>query len=423
MSAMLTGTKHARGYSRLFVTGLINGIGDRFSSVALLAMILELTGSGMAVGISLGLRVLPYLFMAPLGGFLAGKLPRKRIMIALDVLRAPAALSLILVDGAGRLWLAYLVSFLLAAGEAVYSPVRKSAIPLLAGPDKLLRINSLEQLMNGCVLIVGAFAGGVVSYWFGPETGFVLNAASFLVAALLLAGIRFPDGAEPSGSLAASAAVSGGEGQEHARPGRRQSLKWLAGSSLVLQVVIGYELLVPLFNGWDNVLISVYAVEVFHAGDVGVGALYAALGIGLSLSALAERLLRRRLLAVALAGLLMEGILLMGISFSGGIVSAFILYILLALCGGIGAACLDTLVMRETPASLQPVLFGMLSAAGNSLMGLSMLAAGWLLDVLEPRELGLTGGACFAAIAVLLGSYAYIRGRGLKSGEGVIAQD
>lgn len=55
------------GYSKLFAAGLVNGIGDRFSSVAMLALVLQMTGSGMAVGISLGVRVLPYLFMAPLG--------------------------------------------------------------------------------------------------------------------------------------------------------------------------------------------------------------------------------------------------------------------------------------------------------------------------------------------------------------------
>ncbi|WP_150271947.1 MFS transporter [Paenibacillus tepidiphilus] len=415
MHAVLNPATPSRGYPRLFLTGLVNGIGDRFSSVALLAMILQLTGSGMAVGISLGLRVLPYLFMAPLGGLLAGRLPRKRIMIALDVLRAPVALSLILVDGTERLWLAYVASFLLAAGEAVYSPVRKSSIPLFAGPDRLLRINSLEQLMNGCILIVGAFAGGVVSYWFGPETAFVLNGVSFLLAALLLGGLRFPDHKEsPEEKPEPRENILEGQAGRGV-PAWKRSLRWLAGGSLVLQVVIGYELLVPLFNGWDNVLISVYAVEVFQAGDVGVGALYAALGIGLSLSALAERLLRRRLLAVALAGLLLEGALLMGISLSGSLYSAFGLYILLALCGGIGGACLDTLMMRETPAALQPMLFGMLAAAGNTLMGLSMLTAGWLLEYLEPRSLGFAGGACFAGIALLLGTYALVHSRRRRS--------
>lgn len=414
----------------MFAAGLVNGIGDRFSSVAMLALVLQMTGSGMAVGISLGVRVLPYLFMAPLGGMLATRLPRKAIMIAVDLLRVPVALSFLLVDGEDRLWLLYTGSFIMAAGEAVYSPVRKSSIPLLADSSALLRINALEQLMNGSVLILGAFTGGIVSLWFGPETSFIVNALSFLVAALLLWGIRFPQtggtgreageavrksadtGQEPLEAQNVPGAGAAGEPRAAAQltGGRLQTLRHLAKGSLVLQIVIAYELLVPVINGWDNVLISVYAVQEFHAGDVGVGAFYAALGIGLSLSFFADRLLKKRLLAAALAGLMLEGVLLMAISTSGSFIQAFMLYILLSLAGGVGNACLDTLVMRETPSRLQPVIFGMLSAASGTLLGLSMLGAGWMLDYVEPRLLGWAGGAGFTLIALLLAGYAAVRG-------------
>lgn len=184
--------KGKKGYSGLFTAGLINGIGDRFTSIAMLALVLQLTGSGMAVGISLGVRLLPYLFLAPLGGMLGSKFSRKYIMIATDMLRVPVALAFLWVDGEDKLWLLYMASFLLAAGEAIYSPVRKSSIPLLVTKDSLSIVNGLEQLMSGCVLILGALSGGVVSMWFGPEAAFVMNAISFLVAALLIYGIDFP---------------------------------------------------------------------------------------------------------------------------------------------------------------------------------------------------------------------------------------
>lgn len=402
-----------RGYSRLFAAGLINGIGDRFSSVAMLALVLNVTGSGMAVGITLGLRVLPYLFMAPLGGMLAGRLPRKSIMILVDILRVPVALSFLWVDDGSELWLLYTGSLLLAAGEAVYSPVRKSSIPLLAGKSSLLRINSLEQLMSGSVLIIGALTGGVVSLWFGPEMAFVMNAVSFLIAALLIGGIDFPQNmeeADPESKLNSTGRESSVE-RNNVKARQWRALKLVVGGSIVLQVVVGYELLVPIINGWDNVLISVYAVQEFHAGDIGVGAFYAALGIGLSLSFFAERIVRTHLLAVALGGLLTEGLLLMAISASGDFPVAFCLYILLSLAGGMGNACLDTLVMRETPTALQPAMFGMLSAVGGLLLGVSMLSAGWLLDLVEPRMLGLLGGACCAGISLLLGAYTLIRSR------------
>lgn len=181
--------------------------------------------------------------------------------------------------------------FLLAAGEAIYSPVRKSTIPLMVTKGSLLTVNGLEQLMSGCVLILGAFSGGVVSMWFGPEAAFVMNALSFLVAAILIYGIHFPQNTSrgnddkkeldyPNGFIA--------KAERSQKISRMRALGIVIGGSITLQVIFGYELLVPMLNGLDNVLISIYAVQEFHAGDMGVGAFYAALGIGLSLSFLPD---------------------------------------------------------------------------------------------------------------------------------------
>lgn len=54
-------------YRKLFVAGIVNGVGDRFSQVAMLTMLLQLTGSGFAVGVTMALRLLPFLAFGPLG--------------------------------------------------------------------------------------------------------------------------------------------------------------------------------------------------------------------------------------------------------------------------------------------------------------------------------------------------------------------
>ncbi|WP_025691835.1 MFS transporter, partial [Paenibacillus zanthoxyli] len=347
------------GYYRLFAAGIINGIGDRFSQVAMLSLILQLTGSGMAVGLSLGVKLIPYLALAPLGGYMGGKLPRKTIMMATDIARIPFALSFLWVTGEDRLWLLYVGSFMLAAGEAIYAPVRKSSIPLLARRDALLRTNAMEQMLTGCVLILGALTGGFVSHWFGPQTAFVLNAVSFLGAALIISGISFPrtppaeleiSAEGPEGHHAADPVANEGESRRAPRPA---GLPAVIAGSVCLQIVLGYELLVSIVSGLDNVLISVYAIWVFHAGDIGVGAFYASLGAGLTLSFWAGRLVKRNLLAAALGGLLLEGLLHIGISAAGSFAAVCGLYVLTSLVSGIGYASLDTLLMQETPARQQ----------------------------------------------------------------------
>ncbi|WP_440603086.1 MFS transporter [Bacillus sp. GB_SG_008] len=118
-------------YRKLFLAGIVNGIGDRFSSVAVLAMLLHLTGSGLAVGMTLAIRLIPSLFFGPIGGILADRFSRKTILVGTDLIRILFTLSFIFVQSKEDIWIIYVSSFILAAGEAIYGPARKSAIPRL----------------------------------------------------------------------------------------------------------------------------------------------------------------------------------------------------------------------------------------------------------------------------------------------------
>ncbi|MFK4439460.1 MFS transporter [Paenibacillus sp. RC21] len=118
-------------YRKLFVAGIINGIGDRFCQIALLALIYQLTGSGLSVGIMLGLRVIPFLILSPVSGVLISSISRRTFMMTTDLLRGGAALAFLSVHSNEDMWIVYGVSTLLACGEALYAPARKSSIPLL----------------------------------------------------------------------------------------------------------------------------------------------------------------------------------------------------------------------------------------------------------------------------------------------------
>ncbi|KGP82112.1 MULTISPECIES: MFS transporter [unclassified Paenibacillus] len=407
-------------YRKFFVAGLVNGIGDRFCQVAMLSLILSTTGSGLAIGLALGLRVLPFLLLAPAGGMLTIRFSRRKIMLLTNLIRVPLALSYLLVNSADDMWILYTASTLLACGEAIYAPVRKSGIPLLVQPENLLKINGLEQVMNGTVLIVGAFLGGITSSVIGPQAAFITNALCFLIAAGLIRNVSFPPmvETEPSESTFGRGDGSGGAVSANSVIARNSVAApiflviWrLVRSSVALQIIILFELWVPVINGIDNVLISVYAIEVFGLGDWGVGLFYAALGIGLVLSNWCARYFQQWLLPGVVMCLLVEGGLLMLLSMATLPVIAVLIYILLALMSGVGNACLDTLLMGETPEKYRGLIYGLVTACSSSMLGLSMFGAGLLLEVVEPRKLGFAGGLGFAAIAFLLTAYGWLRAR------------
>ncbi|WP_334074858.1 MULTISPECIES: MFS transporter [Paenibacillus] len=409
--------RQEKDYARLFTAGIVNGMGDRFSQVAVLGLLLTLTGSGLAIGITFGVRLIPYLMFGPLGGMLADRFSNKRVMIATDLIRAVFALTPLLVREAADVWLIYASSFLLSAGEAVYAPARMSAIPRLVRKDRLLQVNSLEEVMTGLVLIGGSVSGGFVAAKFGMEVPFLLNALSFLAAALLLARLPRLSGSSPDsgcahgpGQAAADESADGFAAPASASAPAAASptvaaFRGLLARSPFLRLMLIIFAVWPVGDGIFNILLSVYAVEVFHMGDLGIGLLYGALGAGLVAGSALTGRFARRIKAAAVLTLLLEGICHILISQSGSFGLLMVLLAGTAICSGIGNACNQTILMTLVPDKIRGRFMGMLATLQNTIMGVAMLLGGFLLDVLSPRMLGLIGGglltvtgAIFAAV-------------------------
>lgn len=204
-------------YRRLFAAGLVNGIGDRFSQVAVLGMLLSLTGSGLAVGLTFAIRLVPYLVFGPIGGWLADRFTKKSIMLFTDAIRIFFALTPLLVRDVGNVWIIYVSSFALSAGEAIYAPARMSLIPRLVRRENLLAVNSLEQAMTGFVLIGGSVTGGILAAAVGGQVSFVLNAVSFLVSGLLLLRLKPAEQHAATAAEPAEGAAAAGKARSNPR--------------------------------------------------------------------------------------------------------------------------------------------------------------------------------------------------------------
>ncbi|PLS03746.1 MFS transporter [Neobacillus cucumis] len=382
--------REEKQYRKLFLAGVVNGIGDRFSSVAVLAMLLQITGSGLAVGMTLAIRLIPFIFFAPLGGWLADRFSRKIILVTTDLIRIAFALSFLLVHSKEELWIVYVSTFFLAAGEAIYSPARKSSIPRLVSKEKLIQINSLEQVLIGIVLIGGAFSGGIVAYIFGAHVTFWFNATSFLGAAAIISTIKFPENEQVEVDSASE------------KEALFTVFKKIILMSAPVLILLICEILIAFMNGMDNVLISVYAVKEYHMGDIGVGLFYGALGIGLTLSYFVANRLRKNFLVTGLVCLMLEGASLVLLSRTHLVIFAFVLFCGAAFVSGIGNASFDTVLMNELPEKYQGTMFGLLATVGNTILGLSMFLSGMALDFVAPRMLGLIGGGAYILIAISL---------------------
>lgn len=376
---------------RLLTANLLSGVGDWFNSVAVLSLLMELTGGAMAVGITLALRTLPHLFLGPLGGILADRCDKKKVMIFCDFARAIIALGFLLVASADDVWMVYVGTFSLVVFSSLYHPSRLSILPRIVDRGELAAANALDQSVYGIVMAVGSLVGGIFIALWGTQMAFVYNSLSFLLSGILIMRLALHNHEEKErgGSPALSASYY-------------DVLAFAARTPIVRSSLL-LTILWPIGGGIINVLISVYAYQVFQAGQMGIGLLYGAIGIGFIVGGIAAERYAQKPYKVASMSLSLEGVALLLTSFSPSIYAAAVFYTLSTIAGGMGNASLRTLLMEHVHRDHQGRIFALEATVSNVLIGLSMLAGGWLLSFAEPRMVGFAAGASVTVFSAIFG--------------------
>jgi predicted MFS family arabinose efflux permease len=256
-----------RAFRALYLASVISLGGDWFLWVAINGLIFVASGKALYVGLAILAQEFGFFLASPIGGILADRLDRRKLMIVCDLARAVICLAFLLV-GPDSLWLAYVLLPLLAVFAALFDPAFSAATPNVVDPSDLPAANALNGSLWGTMLAVGAGLGGLVSAKLGADTAFLVNAGSFVVSAALLASIRrrFSEATaratEHPGVVEAT--------QETWRFARRDR-RVLS----LLVVKFGFGAAAGLLA-----LIPVMALGVFDAGNVGFGVLMAARGVG-----------------------------------------------------------------------------------------------------------------------------------------------
>jgi predicted MFS family arabinose efflux permease len=160
---------------------------------------LQLTGHASSVALALVLQVLPQTFIGPTAGVVNDRLRRKHVMIAADLVRVVVVLAMLLVRSQSTVWLVYPLLLAETLMAAFFEPARNAVVPNIARKGEVLIANTLSSATWSVNLLIGASVGGVVAAFFGRDAVFVLNALSFLISAILIAGMRF---AEPHAEAA-----------------------------------------------------------------------------------------------------------------------------------------------------------------------------------------------------------------------------
>jgi MFS family permease len=197
------GPLRERPFRLLFTARTISDAGSNIATVAYAFAILDLTGSASDLGFAFVARTLPILAFILLGGVLADRLPRRRMMVVADIVRAATqgTVAALLLTGHARLWELIALQVAFGCGDAVFTPAWRGLVPQLVGVERLQQANALLSFSGNTNAILGPALGGVLVALVDPGAALAVDAASFAVGIVVLLGVdvpaRVPAPAEP----------------------------------------------------------------------------------------------------------------------------------------------------------------------------------------------------------------------------------
>ncbi|MFE1950274.1 MFS transporter [Streptomyces sp. NPDC059524] len=186
-----------RDYRHLFGAQVIALFGTGLTTVALGLLAYDLAGprAGTVLGTALTIKMVMYVVIAPLAAAYIDRLPRRALLVALDVLRGAVVLALPLVS---EVWHVYVLIGLLQAGSAAFTPTFQAVIPdIVTDESAYTRALSASQVASTMESLLSPVLAAVALTFMSFDRLFLGTSAGFLVSALLVLSARVPD-ARPS---------------------------------------------------------------------------------------------------------------------------------------------------------------------------------------------------------------------------------
>jgi MFS family permease len=260
---------------RLYIGGqLVSLVGTWLQAVAQSWLVYRLSGSPLLLGVTGFVGQAPVFFLAPLGGALADRMDRRRLLLFTQSSAAvlAAVLGALTLAGQVRIAHVFVVAGLLGAVNALDIPTRQSFVVEMVGREDLPNAIALNSSAVNAARALGPAVAGVLVAAVGEGWCFVLNAVSFLAVLVSLALIRTPP--RPAGATRGSALAE-----------IRDAWRFVTGTPMVraLLLLVG---LVSVTGMPFAVLMPIFADRVLGGGSRGLGILLGASGVGALAAAL-----------------------------------------------------------------------------------------------------------------------------------------
>jgi MFS family permease len=385
------GSLKVRNYRLFFAGQVVSNIGTWMQRIAQDWLVLSLTGSATAVGVTTALQFLPMLLFGLYGGVLVDRLNKRRALFVTQTSMALTgiALALLTLSGHVHVWHVYLAAFVVGLATVVDNPARQSFVSEMVGPDQLQNAVSLNSANFQSARLVGPAVAGLMITGVGTGYAFLFNGLSFVAPIVGLMLMRARD-------LHVVRRAPRGKGQ------LREGLHYVAGRPDLMWTIIlvGF---IGTFGFNFPVYLSAFADDVFHAG----AGSYSLFNTLMAVGSLAGALLAARRGTAKMRVMIAAAVAFGGLELVAATAPSLWLFSLLMVPIGMFGMTVNVTANTTVQMGTDPAMRGRVMALymmvfmGGSPIGAPI--AGWITDAYGVRAGLAVGGAIAAAAAVVIG--------------------
>ncbi|MFJ3663856.1 MFS transporter [Streptomyces sp. NPDC090119] len=382
-----------RNYRLFFAGQVVSNTGTWMQRIAQDWLVLSLTGSSAAVGITTALQFLPMLLFGLYGGVLVDRLPKRPALLFTQSAMAVTglALAVLTLSGHVQVWHVYVAAFAVGLATVVDNPARQSFVSEMVGPGQLQNAVSLNSANFQSARLVGPAVAGLMITGVGTGWAFLANGLSFVapIAGLLLMRTR---------ELHAVDRAPRGKGQ------LREGLRHVAGRpELVWPIVlVGF---IGTFGFNFPVWLTAFADDVFHSGAGAYSLFNTLMAVGSLIGALLAARRGTARFRVLVAAALAFG----AVEIVAALAPSYWLFALLMIPIGAFGLTVNVTANTAVQMSTDPAMRGrvmslfMMVFMGGTPLGAPLV--GWVTDTYGARFGFLAGGVVSAAAAAVIGLF------------------
>ncbi|BDH03206.1 MULTISPECIES: MFS transporter [Streptomyces] len=382
-----------RNYRLFFLGQVVSNTGTWMQRIAQDWLVLSLTGSSAAVGITTALQFLPMLLFGLYGGVLVDRLPKRPALLFTQSAMALTGLALafLTLSGHVHVWHVYVAAFAVGLATVVDNPARQSFVSEMVGPGQLQNAVSLNSANFQSARLIGPAVAGLMITGVGTGWAFLANGLSFVapIAGLLLMRSR---------ELHVVDRAPRGKGQ------LREGLRHVAGRpELVWPIVlVGF---IGTFGFNFPVWLTAFADDVFHSG---AGA-YSLFNTLMAAGSLVGALLAARRGTARLRVLVAAALAFGAVEIVAALAPSYWLFALLMIPIGAFGLTVNVTANTAVQMSTDPAMRGrvmslfMMVFMGGTPLGAPLV--GWVTDTYGARFGFVAGGVVSAAAAAVIGLF------------------